>query len=155
MKASIRRAIGELGFVATGRVWQDASGACIRWIVSTGLLFGLVACATAPTTEADVKKLVAERATARWQALIKGDLDRAYDFLSQSSKETTPLDRYKAKIKNNIWKAVEVKTVDCEANVCKVDLEITYDLKAYKGIKTDLTESWVIEGGTARFVYKG
>ncbi len=40
--------------------------------------------------------LVSERINARWQALIKGDLDTAYTYLSAGSKEAMSLKVYKA-----------------------------------------------------------
>ena len=50
------------------------------------------------------QKVVAERAEARWQSLIKGDLDAAYAYLSEGSKATTPLAVYKAKIRPGMWR---------------------------------------------------
>lgn len=131
------------------------SASWLRRAILISLLFGLSACATAPSGEVDVKKLVADRATARWRALIKGDYDAAYGFLSRASQESTTLDRYKSKIKNNIWRDVAIKAVDCEGTICRVNVEVTFDYKFYKGFKSELKESWVIEDGTARFVYRG
>jgi hypothetical protein len=48
----------------------------------------------------DVKAaVVKERSQARWQALIKGDLDAAYTYLSPASKAATSLDAYKRRIR--------------------------------------------------------
>jgi hypothetical protein len=146
---------GYSGFVVRGGVWQDALITWIGRVVLAGFLTGLVACATAPTSEEEVKKLVADRATARWEALIKGDYAAAYGFFSNASREATSLDLYKAKLKHNIWKGVEVKSVACDGKVCNVNIEVSWDYKLFKGVKTDLTEAWIIEDGTARFVYKG
>ena len=100
------------------------------------------------------QKVVAERAQARWQSLIKGDLDAAYAYLSAGSKATTPLDVYKARIRPGLWRQAKVEKVECEAEVCKVELQITLDHKLMKGIQTPLNESWIIEKGSAWYVYR-
>jgi hypothetical protein len=100
------------------------------------------------------QKVVAQRAEARWQSLIKGDLDAAYAYLSEGSKATTPLAVYKAKIRPGLWRQAKVEKVECEAEVCKVQLQITFDHKLMKGIETPLNESWIIEKGSAWYVYR-
>ena len=99
------------------------------------------------------QKYVAERALARWQALMKGDLDAAYAFLSPASKKATPLATYARSIRPGMWRNAKVDKVDCEAELCKVQLAITYDAKMMKGITTPIWESWVIEDGSAWYVY--
>jgi hypothetical protein len=100
------------------------------------------------------QKVVAQRAEARWQSLIKGDLDAAYAYLSEGSKATTPLDVYKAKIRPGMWRQAKVEKVECEAEVCRVQMQITLDHKLMKGIETPLNESWIIEKGSAWYVYR-
>jgi hypothetical protein len=100
------------------------------------------------------QKVVAERAEARWQSLIKGDLDAAYAYLSEGSKATTPLAVYKSKIRPGLWRQAKVEKVECEAEVCNVELQITLDHKLMKGIRTPLNESWIIEKGSAWYVYR-
>lgn len=100
------------------------------------------------------QKVVAQRAEARWQSLIKGDLDAAYAYLSEGSKATTPLDVYKAKIRPGMWRQAKVEKVECEAEVCRVQMQITLDHKLMKGIQTPLNESWIIEKGSAWYVYR-
>jgi hypothetical protein len=100
------------------------------------------------------QKVVAQRAEARWQSLIKGDLDAAYAYLSEGSKATTPLDVYKAKIRPGRWRQAKVEKVECEAEVCRVVMQITLDHKLMKGIQTALDENWIIEKGSAWYVYR-
>lgn len=96
-----------------------------------------------------------KRALGRWDALIKGDLDAAYTYLSPASRETLPLDIYKAKHKTGLYRAAQVDSVDCEAEVCTVTLSLTFDYKRTKGIKMPLVEKWLISGGKAWFVDRG
>ena len=130
------------------------SAGALRW--TRWLVLGLAGCAgigvdSSPEAK---QKVVAERAEARWQLLIKGDLAGAYEFMSAGSKATMSLDLYKAKIKPGGWRQASVEKVDCEAEICKVVLKITYDRKQMKGIETPLSETWIIEKGSAWYVYR-
>jgi hypothetical protein len=53
-----------------------------------------------------------------------------------------------------MWRDVKVDKVDCEAELCKVQLAVTYDAKMMKGITTPIWESWIIEDGSAWYVYR-
>ncbi len=130
-----------------------------RWIGALAVL-ALAGCATVggPGTltkdsSPDVKReAVAARAQGRWDALIKGDLNAAYAYLSPATRATTPLDVYKAKHKVGLYRKIKVDSVDCEGAVCTVKLTLTYDYKRFKGIETPLVEKWVIEDGQAWLV---
>jgi hypothetical protein len=95
------------------------------------------------------REVVSARAEARWQDLIKGDLDAAYQYLSPGSKATISLAAYKATHNTSIYRAAKVDKVDCEGAACKVTLTVRYDYQRFKGVETPLTEQWVIEGGQA------
>jgi hypothetical protein len=104
---------------------------------------------------------VKERSQARWQALIKGDLDAAYAYLSPASKAVTPIESYRRQIRPGLWREVKIDSVECEAELCSVKLQLTYDIprgpmspKPVKGIETPLTERWVIENGSAWYVFR-
>lgn len=96
--------------------------------------------------------LVSERINARWQALIKGDLDTAYTYMSAASQEAMPLKVYKVKHKPGMWRSVRIESLQCEAEICKAKMILTYDHERMKGIQTPFEESWIIEKGTAWYV---
>jgi predicted small secreted protein len=98
--------------------------------------------------------LVTERINARWNALIKGDLDQAYTFMSAGSQEAMPLKVYKAKIKPGMWRAVKIDSMDCEAEICQVRMTLTYDHRMIKGVQTPFQETWILEKGNAWYVYR-
>lgn len=126
-------------------------------ILMLSLVVVLSGCETVPTqpdVAKDPNKLVAQRAIERWQALIKGDLDQAYTYLSAGSRQAQSIDIYKAKIKPGLWRAVDVKSSECDKELCKVQLELTYDYKDFKGIKTPINESWIIENNNVWYVLK-
>jgi hypothetical protein len=124
--------------------------------VVLGSVLGLTGCATlTPDSSPEQKqKVVSEKAQARWDALIKGDVDAAYQFLSVGSKTATPLAMYKAKIKPGLWREAKVDKIDCEREICKVTVLVTYDYKAMKGIQTPVPETWIVENGSAGYVYR-
>jgi hypothetical protein len=133
------------------------------WSVALVLAIGLVAgCATQPgagsltkDSPPEVKRAVlTDRINARWDALIKGDLDQAYTFLSQASKAAYPLDVYKNKVKPGMWRAAKIDSIDCDGAVCWAKMVLTYDYRTMKGVQTPFTESWIIENGNAWFVYQ-
>ena len=120
------------------------------------LALGLAGCAgiSVDSSPQAKQRLVAERAQARWQVLMKGDVEGAYQFLSAGSKAVTSLDLYKAKIRPGMWREAKVDKVECEAEICKVWMQITYDTRRMRGIQTPLDESWIIENGSAWYIYR-
>jgi hypothetical protein len=148
-------------------VWQWPFAAVRRPVV--GLLAAAVVavagagCATmgdgiAKDAPAAVKEAaVAERAKARWQALIKKDYEGAYTYLSRASREATSLAKYQARIVAIDYRAATIDKVECGAEVCSVKLTLTYDYAPakIKGVVTPLEESWIIDQGQAWFVYRG
>ena len=131
---------------------KAALGGWGGWLV---LAAGLAGCATINVDSApeEKAKVITQRAEARWELLIKGDVAGAYQYLSEGSKAATPLDEYKAKIKPGKWREAKVEKVECEREICRVSLQITYDMKLMKGIQTPLSERWIIENGSVWYVY--
>ena len=100
---------------------------------------------------------VRERVNARWAALIKGDLDSAYEFLSPTSRETVSLVAFKARRGSLAWKAAAIESISCEAEACRVELKVTYDYPVQGGmmrdIQTPMSETWVLDKGVAWLVF--
>lgn len=135
------------------------------WRLQTGIAAALAVAAlvagcagpgalSASATPEQKEKLVAERAEARWAALIKGDLNAAYAYLTPATRATVTLDQYKGRIRPGIWRAAKAQKVKCDGDVCGVGMQITYDMPKMKGITTPLEETWIIENGTAWYVYR-
>lgn len=164
LRLTVWGAFARLRHKGAGIERQATSSRRKRWIARPGhwagclslLALGLAGCAgiSVDSSPQAKQKLVAERAQARWQVLIKGDVEGAYHFLSAGSKAVTSLDLYKAKIRPGMWREAKVEKVECEAEICKVLLRITYDTRPMKGIQTPLDESWIIENGSAWYIYR-
>jgi hypothetical protein len=123
-------------------------------------IFGvtLAACAglggVSPDSPDSVKvAAVTKQAEARWAALIAGDVEKSYSFMSTGSKATVSLDLYKAKARLSGFKADKIEKVVCEPEICKVSLRVTLDTRKMKGLPLPETETWILEGGEYRYVW--
>jgi hypothetical protein len=155
---TLQSALSSLG-PKKARFWARA----VRYVSLLAVASCIAGCAGLTKDSApDVKAAaVKERAQARWQALIKGDLDAAYAFLSPASKAVTPIEAYRRQVRPGLWRTANVDSVECNSELCVVKLQITYDVprgkmspKPLHGVETPISESWIIENGSAWFVYR-
>jgi hypothetical protein len=98
--------------------------------------------------------IVAERAEARWHALIEADVDAAYGFLSPAHREIMPIELYQVTLNPGMWRDIRVESTSCDplVRVCNVVLFLKYDLKEVKGIEMKKKESWIEEEDNWWFV---
>jgi hypothetical protein len=130
----------------------------IFWLVAFALGVAAVVAGCATITKDSPpeakREAVTERVNARWAALIKGDMDTAYTFLSPASRAVTSLATYKATARGKGFQQAKIEKVDCEPESCHVTLTIIYDHRKMKGIPTLLEESWVIDEGQFWYVWR-
>jgi hypothetical protein len=121
--------------------------------ISLSFLF-LAACAAAPpkSTGADP---FPERAEARWEALLAGDLETAYSYLSPGYRSTVSIvdwgiSQRTRKVK---WTSVEYVSHDCEETRCILVFSGAFTVKApVPGMdqfdsKQRLEETWIKSEG--------
>jgi hypothetical protein len=94
------------------------------------------------------------RAQARWDALLKGDIGGAYEFISPAGRLTLPLSEYRLRINPQYWRSAKAKSATCEAEICEVKLDFDYELNGLK-LSQVITEKWILDGGKWWFVYRG
>ena len=95
------------------------------------------------------KQQVAERAQERWDFLMKGQVERAYEYFSPTSRETLGLEAFKRRSgTTRLWRRTQLEKVDCQADACKVTMTLEYDMREFKGLKTTVEEAWVKDSGT-------
>lgn len=108
----------------------------------------LSACATTATKTPDVQ----ERANARWEALLSGDIASAYEFLSPGFRSSVSSVQYQRAIllKRVQWTGVEPEGHECTETSCSVKFILSYrvagalpGVKSYEG-KMDIEEPWVM-----------
>ena len=127
-----------------------------------GVVMVLSACATTPREHSidtfagkSIEDQVKERAGKRWEALIRGDLESAYGYFSRATRETYPIELYRAKMRPGMWRQAKVETVKCADAVCEVTVMITIDHNRLKGVITPVAERWIVQDGLAWYVYNG
>ena len=111
----------------------------------------LTACAgVSPGTPEDA---VRARAQARWNALLAGDLPKAYQFLTPASRALMSLESYRARFGGRaVWRSAEPHKVVCDpADRCVVTIKVTYRPVPPRGsmdvIETSVDEVWLLESG--------
>jgi hypothetical protein len=123
-------------------------------VVAVGV-FGVVAgCAGGPGgLSGPPEQAVAERAQLRWDALVAGDLEKAYGYLSPATRQVVTLVGYSSATRVGFWKKAKVEKVECPAaDLCEVHLTVEYRRAAT--IATPLKESWTRSQGEWWYVQK-
>ena len=89
------------------------------------------------------EEVIKERAEARWDLFIKGDIRGAYEYLSPGAREVVSRDSYVAGIKPGLWRTARVDKVNCKTReMCEVDLTIGIVFMS-RSSYTPLREKWV------------
>ncbi|HSV20071.1 MAG TPA: hypothetical protein VLR71_16775 [Casimicrobiaceae bacterium] len=140
-------------------VWRQTGRFVAVWIA----VLSLASCAVSPigdekagaTSPEARREAVASRVKARWDALIKGDLQGSYGYLSPASRESTTFEQYQKVTRKKGFRDARIESIDCDAEACKVKVWVTYDHKLMNGISTPFDETWVFDKGQAWYVYRG
>lgn len=109
----------------------------------------LAACADNRPAE----EIVAERAQARWDALVARDFAAAYEYYTPGYRETTTAEAFSAEmsIRSVKWTAAEVFGIECEADAprCEVRTRLKYSAPgAIPGVgsiesSSGVRETWI------------
>lgn len=124
------------------------------WFLVALALVGPVGCAIAPSSPQEMEAALRARAQARWELLLKRDLDGAYQYFSPASRAALSIETYKRSVNPRIWRAAQVEKVECAAlESCTVVITIDY---ATRGgvIRTSLREAWAFSGGNWYLVHQ-
>lgn len=107
-------------------------------------------CASSPPRPAE--DVVKERSQARWDAMVKGDFRKGYEFLSPAGKSVYSEVQYDANYRRGFWSDAKVEKAECPtAELCEVDVRVSYK---YNGVPmtAPLREKWVKQGSDWWFV---
>jgi hypothetical protein len=137
-------------------IWRKAGA----FVVISVAVLALASCAMSPngdgasgTRSADSERdIVSARVQARWDALIRGDLDAAYAFLSPGSKQAISLERFKSITRKGGFRSITIDRIECTPGKCDVRLTLVYDRPPLMGLHTIVDESWIFENGQAWYV---
>ena len=133
------------------------------WFRGVATLIGsmLTACATFPfggvTAESPPElkqKAAVERSGARWRAVAEGNVEKSYEFLSSGSKAASSIAIYGGRARLTGFRSADVLSAVCEAETCKVRVNVILDHRLMKGIPFELEENWVLEKGQYWYVWR-
>jgi hypothetical protein len=117
--------------------------------VTLAMLAGCAGIGTRPPEQA-----VQERAQARWDLLVKGDIAAAYGYMSPGSRSVITPQGYESSIRRGFWKSAKVDKVECATpESCEAHATIEYEYRGQR-IKSPLRETWIQEGRNWWFVQK-
>ena len=122
----------------------------------------LAGCASAPTAtvaHSTPEQAVSERAQQRWDRLLVGDFEKAYDYLTPAYRDLKTPAQYANRFGNGAaWHSAKVGKVNCEsAERCTatVNLDVLVIARGFnKPIQTTHTETWLLEEGQWWFYQK-
>ncbi len=114
-------------------------------------------CATVgQSSVAETEKMVLNRAQMRWDLLLARKLDKAYDYLSPASKETTSMVDYITRVSRvQGLSGVKVEAIKCEEERCKVDFVGLGAIRNISGVERQFSEYWIKADGNWWSVYNG
>ena len=94
------------------------------------------------------------RAQLRWDALLKRDMDVAYQFISPGGRSLMTLDQYRPRVNTGYWRGAKVKEASCAAETCDVTVLVEMTIERVK-FTSPIKESWILDAGKWWFVYQG
>jgi hypothetical protein len=124
--------------------------------LACGVLLFLAGCATQLSVGSEQwqesqRPVLKERAEARWDALIKGEFEKAYAFTSPEYRSVVSEQQYKGKYGRVInWRMARVANVSYDdSTVATVSVEVTYRVdvpgtggEAIETVKA-ISEKWI------------
>lgn len=98
---------------------------------------------------------VAERAQARWNAVIADRLSEAYQYYSPSSRETMRYEDYVRSARVGFYKAAKVDKVVCGSEEsCVAHIVVDYVVKGSR-VQSPLRETWIRKDGNWWYIRGG
>ncbi len=95
-----------------------------------GLFAGLLlsACGPASEPEAPPGQVSEERVVARWQSMIERDFESVWEYHSPGFRQQTPRADFVREMQRRPFRWIEVEFLglDCQAEVCEVELRVVY-----------------------------
>lgn len=93
---------------------------------------------------------VRERALARWEALLAGDIEKAYDFTAPSFRSAVSMQAYRARFGASVrWTDSRIRDISCDGEQrCKVTMMVDYRVPRLGiGNQRAIEETWLLIDG--------
>ena len=131
-----------------GRLTAGVIGSAGVVVLLAALLSGCDGFLSDPKTPEEV---VAERAQARWEALIAGQWESAYSFASPAYRSMVDVDGFRRRQGGKtLALGSTVRKVECDGEACEavVRLKFRPPVPQIKSVlETDYKERWVLDDG--------
>jgi hypothetical protein len=121
----------------------------------SALAIFVVGCAGISGAPETRESVVKARAQERWNALLAGRFDKAYEFITPSGRSTLPMETYRGRLSAVTWRSAKVTAVACEPEVCEVTVVLDIDVLPNLPHQQPISEKWLLDGGKWWFVYRG
>ena len=127
------------------------------------LIQGMAGCGTTGSVQStsvvetgagDFSKVVAGRAQQRWDALLKSDMDTAYQFISPGGRSLMTLQQYRPRVNTSYWRGAKVSEASCGTETCEVTVLVDVLIQGVK-FTNPIKETWILDAGKWWFVYAG
>ena len=115
----------------------------------------VVGCAGISGAPETPEQAVKARAQERWNALVAGQFDKAFEYITPSTRTTLPLSVYRGRIAGASWVAAKVTGAVCEPEVCDVTVVLDVYLLPNLPHQQQISEKWLLVDGKWWFVYRG
>lgn len=127
----------------------------INAIAGAVLLLLVAGCAGLSATPETPEKAVMARAQARWDTLVAGQFDKAFEYITPAGRSTLPLEVFRGRLSGTKWRAAKVTKAVCEPEVCDVTVTLEMEVLPNLPQQIPITEKWLLDGGKWWFVYRG
>ena len=94
------------------------------------------------------------RAQQRWAALLKRDMDAAYQFISPAGRSLMSLDDYRPRVNTGFWRGAKATDAVCAVETCEVTVLVDMVVEGVK-FNVPIKETWILDAGKWWFVYQG
>jgi len=106
---------------------------------------------TACADNRPAEEIVAERAQARWDAMIAGEIEDGWAYYTPGYRQHTSARDLGYEVGRNPvqWLDAEVRKVECDEERCQVSISLEYQLTSGPAplrrmpVRTPLTETWL------------
>ena len=123
-------------------------------LVGCGSMVSVPAAGASPRSTDAAAQQVTARAQLRWNALLKGDMAVAYQFISPGGRSLMSLEQYRPRVNIGFWRGAKVKEASCAAETCDVTVLVDMTIEGVK-FTNPIKESWILDAGKWWFVYQG
>lgn len=113
--------------------WIDAAHHRLAPAIALAAAVLLAGCAgMAPKDDRPAEEIVMERAKARWDALLAGEIKKAAEYYAPAHRSSAEMDSLRAQAGSRRvkWRGVEFLEISCTETLCRPVFLIRYDYRS-------------------------